>query len=127
MPSGLWQAYTRLPRETRLRLGVAGVLFSVLGIVASPGLAPSLFSEPIQFCRTTVVRRPPCPRVLPSSAAAEATHATAWLRRTNGQGGRMTCPAIFVWQSLCHLCACDILCPTCVLGDASHIAVRVLG
>ncbi len=36
---GLWGAYTRLPKETRLRLGVAGILFSVLGIVATPGAA----------------------------------------------------------------------------------------
>jgi hypothetical protein len=34
---GFWGAYTRLPKETRLRLGVAGILFSVLGIVATPG------------------------------------------------------------------------------------------
>ena len=36
---GFWGAYTRLPRETRLRLGAAGILFSVLGIVATPGAA----------------------------------------------------------------------------------------
>ena len=34
---GLWGAYNRLSKGTRLRLGVAGILFSVLGIVASPG------------------------------------------------------------------------------------------
>jgi len=34
---GLWAAYSRLPKETRLRLGCAGILFSLLGIVASPG------------------------------------------------------------------------------------------
>ena len=56
MGSGLWEAYTRLPRETRLRLGVAGVLFSILGIVASPGLPPSALLHENCFAVVSLLR-----------------------------------------------------------------------
>jgi hypothetical protein len=38
--NGLWAAYTRLSKETRIKLGAAGILFSLVGIVASPGAGP---------------------------------------------------------------------------------------
>ena len=63
--SGFLGAYTRLPKVTRLSIGCVGILFSVLGIVATPGLCSSCILHSIRKQTTMHIL---CEKLLPLRA-----------------------------------------------------------
>ena len=40
-----WEAYTRLPKSTRLSIGIAGIFFSTIGIICT---SPSAAQHKVQ-------------------------------------------------------------------------------